>query len=107
MTNSRAKGAAGEREFANFLKGHGFIEARRGQQFKGGSDSPDVIGLAGVHLEVKRVEHLRLWDAMEQSKRDADDNEVPVVVHRSNRRPWVVIMDAEDFLELYERAYKS
>lgn len=103
MTNSRAKGAKGEREWANVLKEHGY-EARRGQQYKGGSDSPDVIGLPGIHQEVKRVEAFRLYPSLEQSKRDAADAEIPIVVHRMNRKPWVVVMDAEDFLKMYEDA---
>lgn len=103
MTNSRAKGAEGEREWANVLKEHGY-EARRGQQYKGGSDSPDVIGLPGIHQEVKRVEAFRLYPSLEQSKRDAADAEIPIVVHRMNRKPWVVVMDAEDFLKMYEDA---
>lgn len=103
MTNSRTKGAVGEREWANVLKEHGY-EARRGQQYKGGSDSPDVIGLPGIHQEVKRVEKFYLYKSLDQSKRDAADAEIPIVVHRMNRKPWVVIMDAEDFLKMYKDA---
>ena len=44
--NSRAgKGKVGEREFAELLRAHGF-DARRGQQFAGGADSPDVVSEA-------------------------------------------------------------
>jgi len=103
MTNSIAKGKAGEREWANFLKEHGYKDARRGQQFKGGGDSPDVVGIPGVHQEVKRVEKLHLWESMEQSRRDAADDEIPIVVHRANRRPWIVIMDAEDFIAMRKK----
>ena len=54
--NSRAKGKDGELEFAEYLRLAGF-EARRGQQFHGGGDSPDVVtSIPGVHFEVKRVE---------------------------------------------------
>lgn len=101
MTNSRAKGKRGELEVAKILREHGY-EARRGQQYKGGGDSPDVVGLPGVHLEVKRVEHLRLYDALEQSERDSADQEIPVVVHRPDKRPWVVVMRFEDFLDMYK-----
>ena len=103
MTNSRRKGKVGELEWAKFLRDHGY-EARRGQQYKGGGDSPDVTGLPGIHQEVKRVEQFSLYSAMDQSKRDAADAEVPIVVHRRNRKPWVVVMDAEDFLKMYEDA---
>ena len=56
--NSRAKGARGEREFAAFMREHGY-EAHRGQQFAGSADSPDVVhSIPGIHIEVKRVEAL-------------------------------------------------
>ena len=99
MTNSRQKGARGEREFAKFLRDRG-VQARRGQQFSGSPDSPDVItDLDRYHFEVKRVESLRLYPAMQQAKDDAG-NKVPIVAHRKNNQGWVVIMSAEDFLKL-------
>lgn len=56
--NSRAKGQRGERELADFITAAGF-PARRGQQFAGGPDSPDVVcpGLP-FHIEAKRTERL-------------------------------------------------
>ena len=98
MINSKNKGRVGEREFAKFLRTHGFSEARRGQQYSG-IEGEDVIGLPGYHVEVKRVERLNILDAMNQSIRDAD-NQIPIVAHRKNRTPWLVTMRAEDFLEL-------
>jgi hypothetical protein len=100
LTNSRRKGAVGEREIAKYLREHGFTEARRGQQFKGGADSPDVVGLTGFHIEVKRVERLDLNAAMEQSIRDSAPNETPIVVHRRNNDYWKVTMRLEDFMEV-------
>lgn len=100
MTNSRRKGAVGEREIAKYLRDHGFTEARRGQQFKGGADSPDVVGLTGFHIEVKRVERLDLNAAMEQSIRDCGENETPIVVHRRNNDYWKVTMRLDDFMEV-------
>lgn len=97
--NSRQKGAAGERELANFLKEKGYVTARRGQQFKGGGDSPDVVGLDGFHIECKRVEAGNLYGWLDQAIRDAGEN-VPIVVHRKNKRDWVVILRIEDFLPL-------
>lgn len=98
--NSRAKGANGERELANYLKGKGY-DARRGQQYCGAGGDPDVLGLPGIHIECKRVEHLNLDAAMEQSERDARDGEIPVVIHRKNRKPWKITMRLCDFLEIY------
>ena len=104
MTNSRRKGAVGEREIARYLREHGFAEARRGQQFKGGADSPDVVGLTGFHIEVKRVERLDLNAAMEQSIRDSAHGEKPLVVHRRNNDYWKVTMRLDDFMEVIRNA---
>ena len=97
---SKEKGKAGEREFAKLLRDQGF-EARRGQQFAGGGDSPDVVhNIPGFHFEVKRTERLNLWSAFEQAMEDKKDFEVPIVAHRPNRRQWIAVMDMQDLLYL-------
>jgi Holliday junction resolvase len=96
--NSRAKGKRGELELAKVLRLYGY-DAHRGQQYKGGADSPDVTGIPGFHIEVKRVERLDLDAAMEQSIRDAG-TEKPLVIHRKNGKPWKVTMLLEDFIEV-------
>lgn len=96
MTNSRAKGARGEREWAAWLREHGCANAHRGRQHKGTPDSPDVAdGIPGTHAEVKRVEALSIYKAMEQAKADAGDD-VPYVAHKRNRRPWLIVIEADD-----------
>lgn len=101
--NSRAKGAAGERELANLLKDCGY-DSRRGQQYCGADGSADVIGLPGIHIECKRVERLNLENAMMQSKHDARAGEIPTVFHRKNRGEWLVTMSFEDWIQLYREA---
>lgn len=97
--NSREKGKRGEREAAEWLRTHG-IEARRGVQYCGGADSGDLVcDLPGFHLEVKRTETLRHYDALDQATGDAG-GKVPVVLHKKNRRRWIVILDGQDFLRL-------
>ena len=101
MPNSRRKGAEGERELSKELASYGF-PTRRGQQYRGGGDSPDVVGLPGIHIECKRVEHLNIEKAMAQSRRDAEGTEdIPVVMHRKNREGWKVTMDLNEFMNLY------
>ena len=100
--NSRQKGARGERELSHVLRDHGYDGARRGQQYSGITGEADVIGLPGIHIECKRVERLNLENAMAQSRRDARAGEIPTVIHRRNRTPWVVTMDLTDWLTLYE-----
>jgi len=98
--NSRAKGKVGELEAAQWFRDHGH-PARRGQQFAGGADSPDVIvgDLPHVHFEVKRTERLDLEAAMGQAIYDGRDR-TPVVMHRRNRGEWLMTMRAEDALDL-------
>lgn len=103
MTNSRAKGKAGELELAAYLRDHG-IEARRGQQFSGGTDSPDVVtSLNRVHFECKRTERTDLYGWMAQAISDAGDK-LPVVVHRKSREDWLAIMPLHELLKLLENS---
>jgi len=105
--NSRNKGKVGEREFARLLREHGF-EARRGQQFSGSPDSPDVVspGLPWLHVEVKRVQHLNLTDACVQAEGDSQRGapagvQKPwIVAHRRNHAPWLITMTAGTFFRL-------
>jgi Holliday junction resolvase len=94
--NSRQKGARGEREASKeWTKVFG-ISARRGQQFAGGTESPDIVtGMKGIHVEVKRCEigNPYLW--MEQAIRDAKDK-APIVLHRRNNKPWLLIVRLDD-----------
>lgn len=98
--NSRNKGAAGERELAAKLREYGY-NCRRGQQYSGANGDADVVGLPGIHIEVKRVQKLNLYDAMAQSVRDARDSETPAVFHRKNNCEWLVTMRLDDFMKLY------
>ena len=97
---SRDKGKRGERELAKILQQYGY-DARRGQQFSGANGDPDVVGLPSIHIEVKRVERLNLYQAMEQAKSDAREDEAPAVFHRRNGKYWLVTMELEDWLSLY------
>ncbi len=100
---SRDKGKRGEREIAALFRAHGF-NARRGQQFRGGGDSPDIIHdiPGGLHVEVKFRENVSPYAALDQVSRDAVVEDTPVVFMRKLRKPWIVIMDADDFLDLME-----
>lgn len=101
--NSKAKGKRGELELCRFLEEHGH-PARRGQQFKGTPDSPDVeCPTLPFHIEVKRTERLNLYEAVEQAVGDAGDDQVPLVAHRRNRGPWLAVLRLEDLLIHYKK----
>jgi hypothetical protein len=99
--NSREKGKAGEREFAGVCRDNGY-DVRRSVQYAGRvEDSADLVGLPGVHVEVKRVERLVLDDAMDQAVRDHKAERLPIVAHRRNRGRWMVTMRVEDWFTIY------
>jgi len=104
--NSKQKGKRGELEWASFCRDQGY-SSRRTVQYNGKADKSkgDVDGLPGIHQEVKRVESLRLYDALDQAKRESK-GAMPIVAHRKNDCEWVVIMRAKDFFKLY-REYQE
>jgi hypothetical protein len=102
---SRRKGCRGEREAAAEIARLFRVEARRGRQYCGDPEAPDIrTAIAGVHFEVKRCEALRLYAALEQAAADACQN-VPLVLHRANGRPWVAIVWLEDLPRLAVQLY--
>ena len=97
---SRNKGKTGERELAHELSRVFGVTARRGVQFQGTSDSPDVIvDIPDLHIECKRTERFRLYEALEQAMKDAA-NKLPIVLHRQNKKPWVAVVRLDDLPRL-------
>jgi Holliday junction resolvase len=101
---SRNKGKVGEREVAALLREHGFAGAR-GVQYQGGRDSADVTGLPGFHIEVKRTEAFSAYKALEQAVADSGGAGTPIVFHRSNSRQWIVVLNADSFLDLMKSVH--
>lgn len=103
--NSRSKGKRGELEWARKCRDEGYGSARRTAQYCGSTgDASDVVGLPGIHQEVKRTESLQVWGAMSQAIRDASaasKGELPIVAFRRNDYPWLVFMLADDWFKLY------
>ena len=87
---------------AKILSNYGY-NCRRGQQFSGANGDADVVGLPGIHIEVKRREKLQIYDAIDQAKRDAKPDELPAVFHRKNDCEWLVTMPLDQWMELYKR----
>ncbi len=100
---SQQKGAAGERELAQILREYGYICDRGGSLSFG--EVADITGLPGIHIEVKRVEKLNVVEAMEQSIRDSErmQDGLPALFHRRNRKPWLVTMRLEDWMQMYQK----
>ncbi|MBR4406032.1 MAG: hypothetical protein IKT30_06630 [Bacteroidaceae bacterium] len=99
--SSQRKGANGERELANKLKEYGF-DVRRGQVF---NHESDMVGLKGIHPEVKRVEKLNVNAAMKQAVTESQIRQdgIPTLFHRRNREEWLVTMRFDDWINLYRK----
>lgn len=107
---ARRKGQTGELELAHVLQDHGFADVRRTSQYCGKTgDASDLVGLPGIHIESKRTERLSLYEAMGQARRDAQaagKGDFPTVFHRRSKHPWLVVMNLDDWCEMY-RAYQE
>lgn len=100
--NSKKKGNAGEREPLSILADAGAAH-RNEQRYVGGVDNPDIsfqLGGNRFHVECKRAEKFSVYAAMDQAQRDANGHAIPLVAHRRNRRPWLVVLNLGDFLRL-------
>ena len=97
--NSRAKGVRGEHQVRDLFRRFGF-SARRGQQFQGTKDSPDVIVEdLTLLVESKFTEMTEVYTWMNKlTKEAAGSRRIPAVFHRKNRGKMLVSLDAEDFL---------
>jgi len=107
--SQRTKGAAGEREWCEYLRSHGF-EAQRllGQARDGGGDVP----CPPVLYEVKRRKRLAVREFLDQAVRSIKSYtgpcNVPVVVMREDgETQWMVLLRADDFMTLLKDAKKN
>lgn len=100
-SSSSRKGANGERELAAVLREYGYDIERGGSMSFG--EVPDLTGLPGIHIEVKRRERLNVPEAMKQAQRDSErfKDGAPTVFHRRSRESWLVTMRLTDWIALY------
>lgn len=107
--NSKQKGARFERTLASIFREYGY-DARRTAQYCGNTgDASDVVGLPYIHIEAKAQETMRLYDWIDQAKRDAKaggGSSLPAVFHKKNRCEILVTMTLDDWMSLY-REYET
>lgn len=103
--NSIAKGKRGERAWRDELRAAGYTSARRGQQFAGSPDSPDVVcpELDGFHFEVKHQERGNPFEFLAQAVRDAGAAKIPTLAMRRNLHPFIIVLRAEDFFAMLRK----
>jgi hypothetical protein len=104
---SRDKGKRFEREVRDLFTNAGF-SARRSAQYCGANGDHDVI-VDGTDLSVecKGVNRMSMYPWLEQSKADARDGELPIVVSKQDRKPVIVTMEWDTFIKIYRAYYES
>ena len=98
--SSQRKGRRGELELCRILNENG-IPATPGAALNYGTE-PDISGVEGFHVEVKRHERIEIAAWMQQAERDAERfGGMPCVMHRRSREEWRVTMPLTAFISLY------
>lgn len=96
--NVRNKGANGERELAKWLFENFDLEhmpERNLEQVRSGGS--DIINIYPFFFECKRVEVLDLqswWIQVRTEAEKDNQNAIPVVAFRQNRKPWEFLISA-------------
>ena len=102
--NSRAKGARNERMWASICRDEGYSLTRRGCQFAGGPDSPDIqtgdAELERIHFEVKSGKRIDVWGAIAQAERDKALGKLAVCPLHRDRYDWIVAMPSRDWFRM-------
>lgn len=94
MTNSRAKGARGEREARDAVNMHlGMCSIRSAQA--GGKFSADLLHTGNLHCECKKRRTIAAARFMDQAVADCGTR-IPVVVMREDRGGWLLVVRIED-----------
>ena len=102
MANSNRKGKDAERELAHALRAVGFVGARRGRQYQGSPESPDVVGIPGIHIEAKRYKRIAVCRWMDKALTECSDKP-PVVMMREDQGEWMTMNRLVDLWAVAER----
>lgn len=105
-SSKKAKGSRLEKKFAQMLRETGLDpEAQRmvgsGAWFGFETDIKTTLPFA---FEMKNQETFRMWPFWEQAERARKPFRDPVLVYSANNRPMMVVMVAEDWLNLVKKA---
>ena len=104
---SRDKGKRAEREVAEILRALDFPAARRGRQYSGSPESPDVVGIDGAHLEIKHRQAGNVAKWLDECAEDAGPELLPLLIHRSDRSVFKLTLYLGDVWRLYELLHKA
>ena len=107
MINAKSKGKRGELEIAGLMRGYGYPKARRSAQYCGALGDADVIGVDGLHIEVKYRERINDEDHLLQAEGDSRKGDVPVVMYRRSRENWKALVRLNVFMTIWNELSDS
>ena len=111
-SKSRTKGKSAELEVVHILREHGpFPNAERDlEQVRGTDNGRDIVSTPGFVIQVKR--RARVTQSViesglaEAAGSTTDEDPFAAVWHRSDRQPWRVTMDAEQWCAMVWRMWQ-
>lgn len=98
----REKGKRVERAAAHAWTRVTGAAAHRSQQFCGKDGDGDIKAQEGIHFEVKARKKIACVRFMEQAKSDAKNGDVPIVIMKEDRGPFLVLCELDDLQKLVE-----
>jgi hypothetical protein len=100
MTNSRRKGASAELDVLHLGQDHGFAVTKRSRMYRAGHDLDWPLLGVDRRVEIKR-------HAAGQSRLYAWLAPVYCVIHRGDRREWLVTLRLRDAIEVAKAAERG
>ena len=101
----RNKGAAAERRFVNWLREHGYPDARRNltEGGKTAENRGDIDAIPAVCFDVKDREDCKPGTWMRQAEKEAGASRLPVVIYWPPRDgEWIAMLRVTELLRLLE-----
>ena len=99
-TNSRNKGAVGEREAAAAFEAATGIPCFRSAQRVGKHGDADLNCGASIHLEAKRYARIAALEFLRQAEREAQTGRVPVAIMREDGdTEWAIVVRVRDVVQ--------
>lgn len=103
----RRKGTKGEQMVAKEYRAQG-IDAARVPNSGGLDTKGDLVGVPGVHVEVKMAGKIHILDWLAQAEEEAPEGQTPAVhfrlCSRARSTGWYVATPLDDFIDLLKRA---
>lgn len=104
---SREKGARGEREVASVFRDAGLPDVVRTPNSGGLHIPGDLVGVDGLHVEVKRAERLDIPAWLQQARADCPEGSTPVLAFRRSREEWQAVVPLGWLAELISQTQEG